>query len=171
MPVTIIATAGAANANSYCTLAEANAYHDARSVVASWDNASNDEKSRALVMATRLLDEHVEWKGEASTGTQALGWPRTYTYDLNGNEIVGDVVPQKLKEAEAEFARQLLEADRSADSKTETEGVKEMKVGEIEFTFEYPHAKVLPDAVYYMIRHWAKSIRQRNQVSVPLVRV
>jgi hypothetical protein len=171
VPIVIDATPGGANANSFCTLAEANTYHDGHNYATAWLSASMDQRNRALATATRLLDELVEWKGDVSSETQALGWPRTYSQDLNGNEIAGNVVPQKLKDAEAEFARQLIEANRMQDSKTETEGIEEMKVGEIELKFRYPHAKVLPDAVFYMIRHWAKSIRLRASNTVPLARV
>ena len=48
MALTIIATAKATNANSYVTLAEADAYLEGRLAVTNWDAASDDSKNRAL---------------------------------------------------------------------------------------------------------------------------
>src|SRR5687767_5831486 len=135
MPVVIVATAGASNANSYCTLAEAETYHEAHLYASTWLSASDDRKNRALVMATRLLDTWFDWGGEVSDGDQSLLWPRASTYGADGYLLANDVVPQRIKDATAEWARHLLAADRTADSQTETQGLRSLTAGPVSMTF------------------------------------
>jgi hypothetical protein len=79
MAVVITATAGAANENSYLTLAEAQAIIDGfveDADVAAWATATTDQKNRALFTATQRLDRE-RFLGARATDTQALQWPRT----------------------------------------------------------------------------------------------
>ena len=84
MPVIVNAQAGSASANSYATVAEANAYHDGHIAPAAWTDAEMPVKNRALVTATRLLDQNLQWIGIAATESQALAWPRHYARTSNG---------------------------------------------------------------------------------------
>ncbi len=59
---TVIITPGASNANSYCSRADGDAYHEAHLYASAWTGATADQKDAALFWATRLLDE----KGEVS---------------------------------------------------------------------------------------------------------
>jgi hypothetical protein len=170
MAATIDATVGGASANSYCTLVEANAYHDTRLQSTSWDDASNDQRNRALITATSLLDEHLEWGGNAVDEDQALCWPRSEMYDRNGNAIDDDAIPSKLKAATAEFARLLIDADRMADT---TEGIAAASVGSIEVQFDAANPaprKVVPEAVYEMVKLWVEGSPYGSGGVVPLVR-
>jgi len=79
MAVVIDATAGGANANSYLTLAAAQAIIDGMVLdadVTAWGTATTDNKNRALVSATQRLDRE-RFLGARATDTQALQWPRT----------------------------------------------------------------------------------------------
>lgn len=79
MAVTIDATAGGANANSYLTLADAQAIVDGMvedADVTAWASATTDQKNRALYTATQRLDRE-RFIGAKATNTQALQWPRT----------------------------------------------------------------------------------------------
>ena len=79
MAVTIDATAGDANANSYLTLADAQAIVDGMvedADVTAWGSATDDQKNRALYTATQRLDRE-RFLGARATDTQALQWPRT----------------------------------------------------------------------------------------------
>ncbi len=100
---TLVATIGAANANSYLTHAEANAYFDERLPLSVPWVASGQEA--ALIMATRTLNALAQplktlfpgppayyrirrqWTGAAATTTQRLAWPRVQMYDQNGNAL------------------------------------------------------------------------------------
>lgn len=79
MAVVIVATPGAANANSYVTLAEAQAIIDGfvqDADVQHWGSGNTDSRNRALFTATQRLDRE-RFLGARATDTQALQWPRT----------------------------------------------------------------------------------------------
>lgn len=79
MPIALNATVGSASANSYLTLADAQAIIDGLvedDDVAAWGTATTDQKNRALYTATQRLDRE-RYLGARATDTQALQWPRT----------------------------------------------------------------------------------------------
>lgn len=79
MPISITATVGSASANSYLTLADAQAIIDGLvedDDVAAWATATTDQKNRALFTATQRIDRE-RFLGARATDTQALQWPRT----------------------------------------------------------------------------------------------
>jgi hypothetical protein len=79
MAITIDATVGGASANSYLTLAAAQALIDGmveNDDVTAWATATTDQKNRALYSATQRLDRE-RYLGARATDTQALQWPRT----------------------------------------------------------------------------------------------
>jgi hypothetical protein len=66
---------------SYVTLTEAEAYFSGRLDSDSWHNASNFDKSKALITATTVLDTKFDWAGVAEETTQPLAFPRKgYSY-------------------------------------------------------------------------------------------
>lgn len=162
MALTIIATAGSTSANCYCTLAEAYVYHQSRlHTLPTWDAADDaEEKTPALIWATRLLDETVKWVGLKATDTQALRWPRTFSYDIDGIEIDYTTIPQFLKNATAEFAFYLLANDLTADDTRDLMGFEELKVGPISLKVDkYTKKPVLPRSVAYIIRRYTRTGR------------
>jgi hypothetical protein len=79
MAITIDATVGGANANSYLTLAAAELIIEGfvqDDDVTAWASATTDQKNRALVSATQRIDRE-RFLGARATDTQALQWPRT----------------------------------------------------------------------------------------------
>lgn len=170
MAIVIDTTVGGENANSYCTKAEADTYHSGHIASSTWDDAETDTKNRALVTATRLLDEHIEWTGEVAATDQKLLWPRDGMYYENGAAIDTDVLPAKLKEATAELARQMIAADRTADDDVSVKGITRISAGAVDLSFSgYKTPNVIPDAVYVMVRTWG-TIRRRSSANVRLVR-
>ncbi|MDP3717099.1 MAG: hypothetical protein Q8T13_04935 [Acidobacteriota bacterium] len=171
MALVLVATPGAANANSYCTLAEANTYHESHPYASAWTGAATDDaRNRALATATRLLDEHIEWDGAAADSVQALCWPRLGMLDRNENTIGSTTIPQALKNATAELARQLIAGDRTADSDIETQGISSLTAGPISLAFRPGvTAKVLPDAAWSMVKLWGSLLSRSN--TIPLERV
>lgn len=126
MPVSIVATPGASNANSYVTIAEADAYMAGRLNASAWTTADTDTRSRALIEAQRNLTPLL-WVGSRVTDTQALAWPRAYApnpdapapVSTTGRENLlprfivyyGDtVVPQRVKDAQVELALEFLKS-------------------------------------------------------------
>jgi len=167
MAVTIVATPGAVNANSYLTTAEDDAYQASRLHAGSKPTADN--QARALVTATRLIDAHYSWAGESAaiakgekiayawTGspaseTQALCWPRTGMYTRNGFVIASGEIPQALKDAVSEFAHQLLVSDRTLDNEVSAQGITSLRAGPVSLSFKDTiEAKVIPDAVHNLL--------------------
>lgn len=175
--LTIITTAGSADANSYCS---ETAYDDYMATIlhksAAVSGVSVENKKAALIWATRLLDEQIDWNGfPTDISVQALAWPRVgmvhphneemkdaglfgITAELLGTEgyyIPFDEIPQRLIEATAELARYLIDSDTTAA--LATEGLAQLNVGPIGLRFiegSPPQRKVIPDAVYQKIALW-----------------
>ncbi len=155
---------------SYASVDEADDYHAKRLFASTWTASSTADKQVALMWATRLLDEHVEWEGvPATTDEQALQWPRDGAYDLMGEEFDDETIPQFLKDATSEFARCLITEELTKDNKVINQDLKSMKAGPVEFSFGYPKKKVLPDSVWNMVRPWGK-LRYQASGSVALQR-
>ncbi len=108
------ATVGAADANSYVTVAEANAYFANRAHAEAWEDL--DQQPQALMTASQALDWHVTWKGDRVTGTQSMDWARVGVYDKVGVLYPSNVIPPDVKTATYEMALASIEADRMADS-------------------------------------------------------
>ncbi len=171
------ATVGGAWSNTYATLGEAEQYHEDR--VASgtaWTATSTEEgaKTKALLMATLLLDRAFEWSGHAVDRNQALQWPRTGMLKPTGFEHVASTeIPVQIKNAQAEYARQLLaDLGRTDDSDIETKGITRIKAGPVELEFkDSVFAKAVPDLVVLLIpEHWYYAVRGRASGTRQLVR-
>lgn len=156
MALVLVATPGAANANSYLTRAEGDTYFDGHLYAGDWTGATVANKEIALVMATRTLDAMYEWEQFPTATTQALQWPRSGVLDYLRLSIISDtVVPAKLKEATAELAKGLLAANLTADSQVETQGLTALSVGSISLAFKNEvAAKVILDVVANLIPYW-----------------
>jgi len=94
---------GKSDAQSYLSLADADAYFTARGIAA-WTGA-NSAKEAALIAATEYID--IRW-GDLLKGSlefpdvQALLFPRLNVYDNEGRALTG--IPQRLERATAEYA-------------------------------------------------------------------
>lgn len=173
---TLVATAGDASANTYATLAEAETYHTGHPHADTWAEADALAQTRALLLATRLLDAQVNWQGAIATLTQALGWPRLQAYDRHDRSIGSTEIPQRVKDATCEYARWLLARDRTADRDSDVDGLKRVRVEgvvEVEFRDADGGAKVMPDAVWLLLTGYGEVIRGsgRSRMSIPLARV
>jgi hypothetical protein len=157
MAIDIIETPGDPDANSYVTVADADAYHQTRpaSQVATWTAATADDKAAAVVMATELLDANFMWNGTPTSVDQALAFPRTGLTNRNGVPVDPGIIPRELKRATSEFARQLLTGNRTADNDVARMGLTDLKAGPISLSFKEGTTSevpaVIPDAVRMMI--------------------
>lgn len=168
MPIEVIATAGASNANSFITLAEYAYYHERRLPLDPPVVVTGDIASRNVIAATRVLSSMIvarkslrwdkegkpfyytsrTWTGVVATDTQALVWPMKGMYDRLGRAIAENVIPQELKDATSELAGQLGNSDRTLDNDIVVQGITSIKAGSVSLTFkEMIQAQVLPDAV------------------------
>lgn len=169
----IDATAKGATSNSYATLAQADQYHDNR--VASgttWGGSSENEKIRALLWATELMESLWDWNGAVTNTTQVLAWPRSGLWDRNNNALDEDTLPQPVIDAQSEFARQLLVSRRADDNPTEQESLEELKAGPITLKFSESgtYNKIVPDAVFHLIPEDWGTPRGRKMSTLGAVR-
>lgn len=107
MPSAIDTTISGANANSYLTLAEAEAYFDDRLNISAWQDTDADNRTRALLHAAQRL-ERENWLGDRATTTQRLAWPRIGVAKVDAEEYESDEIPQQIKDAQCELALHLL---------------------------------------------------------------
>jgi hypothetical protein len=131
---TIDATLQGASANSYVTLAEANAYFETTPDDANWVDKTDDQKNRALISATRFIDDF-EFYGERCTTTQALKWPRK-DYKVDGIKLVCTLIPDEIKVATFELARALANNTNALTGSKGTDGTyQEVKLGDLEVKY------------------------------------
>jgi hypothetical protein len=131
MAITIIATAGASDANSYITLADAEVYFETRVGSTVWDNATDEQKKALLVNGTRQLDQNFRWNGSIASDTQSLRWPRTDAYNCDGEEQASDTIPVDIENATCEMALFVGETTGG----TQDNSVKSAKVGSLEVEY------------------------------------
>lgn len=119
MAITIVATAGGASANSFCTEAEAIAYVATRLNASAWTTASGstctEDEKKALCEATREISA-LDFLGYRADDTQALAWPRQYAPEpdqVGGGYFATTEIPVAVKDATAELAFQFLKAGTS----------------------------------------------------------
>jgi len=154
--MTIIATPGAANANSFVDMASANLYFASRPWSTTWTGIASDTlREPYLIHATRLMEYMVTWYGVKTTTTQSLDWPRTMVQDPDypdTNRDIGvrwidsTIVPQDIQDACCELALALITSDRTQDASSR--GLKRAKVGSLEVEFDPSTAPpVMPRAV------------------------
>lgn len=112
----LVTTAGAADADSYAALTDANTYFTNRAVTA-W-TGTDAAKEAALRRATTYLDNQYrgKWIGIRTNEAQALAWPRLDggrtryggltepLFDLDEFEIPTDTVPLQVQHATMEAA-------------------------------------------------------------------
>ena len=115
--------------NSYVSLAEANTYFETRIKSEIWTTSNNDDKSKALITATKKID-YEDFYGSRETSTQLLKFPRIRLDPIDGVDI-NSIIPLQIKEATYELAIYMLSVDMSQKTVTSQTAKKE-KVGVLE---------------------------------------
>jgi len=162
------ATPNGTTSDSYVSVSDADAYHATHLYSTDWSGATEANKEIALKMATRILDEKVDWSGSRATSTQLLGWGRINVTD-DGQTVESTVIPQAIKNATSEFAKSLLASDTTGDA--QGKGLTSLVVGSIELTFDKTDTSgVLPSIVQEMLRGWGTIHARAKFGTVALVR-
>lgn len=163
--------ATADSSNSYVTVAEADAYFDARLHASAWTSASTGDKNAALIWATRLIDSNVCFTGSPTSSSQPLAWPRTGMIGRNGGTVASDAIPQQLKDATCEMALLLLAGDPTAASQTAAIGLTGLKAGPVELKFSDSaslYSQTVPDPVLAtLVPLWI--CEEEDESATPLV--
>lgn len=136
MPLTLVATPGASNANAYADQAAALAVASYRvgGSATAFVALGSDQQIQALVSAAKDLDTS-DWIGARATTTQAMDWPRIVSgYDTS-------TLPPDLVRANIELAFSYA-ADLTSDALNTADpvlaGIKREKVGPLETEYRDP---------------------------------
>ena len=150
MPITIVETVGSGSANSFVSVAEADAYLGARLNSSAW--TGTEPKKIALIEATRELTRLV-YQGYRTDDVQALAFPRTYCPNPDIPSITAltdtadvyfadDEIPTRIKEAQIELALEFLKAGTTDLAALDgTIGIVREKVGPLETEFAQPYQR------------------------------
>ena len=132
MAVVLDDTVGGEDSNTYINLADAEIYFEKRLDSTDWDNATDAVKDEALAMATRMLDDAYNFVGTIHTSAQALRWPRSYVYDIDGRYLTPEAIPEEIRNATCEQALYAMGRDVTSTPTILSQGLKYAKVGPLE---------------------------------------
>ena len=141
--------------NSYVSVADAGTYYDDSLRNANWDALDSATQSAALIDATRMIDR-LAWCGEKTSAAQALQFPRTGLFDINGTAVSSASVPQEVINATIELA--LVLGEDSTIYSSEEPGGSNIKRAQadtvsVEF-FKQVDAGKLPYLIDQLIGHF-----------------
>ena len=135
MAAVIDATVSGVSANSYVTLAAADAYFETVPDSSSWSDKTSDQRNRALISATRWIDA-LSFYGDRCTTTQALKWPRE-DFEVDGIKLVCTLIPIEIKVATYELARALANDTDAITGSTGTTGLyDQVELGELKVKYK-----------------------------------
>jgi hypothetical protein len=147
MAISIVATVGAATANSYLTLADAQSLIDGLvedSDVVVWASATTDQKNRALYTAAQRIDRE-RFLGARVDDTQSMQWPRSgvrkpdtyintyatgFPFRIVEDFFTDTEIPDQLKKAQAVLAV-YLNNNKEALNLTGLESYQSVNVGSV----------------------------------------
>ena len=134
MAATINANISGTTSNSYVTLAEANSYFETVPDSSTWTNKTDDQKNRALIAATREIDNLVFYGDRCDNG-QALKFPRN-NYEVDDVELTCSTIPNNIKYAQYELARALANDTDAITGTTGKDGnFEEVKLGDLQVKY------------------------------------
>ena len=175
MAITIVATVGAANANSYLTLADATAIIDGfveDADVQHWNSGNTDSRNRALFTATQRLDRE-RFLGARSTDTQALQCPRTgvckpdtyintyavgFPFRITTDYYTDSEIPTQIKYAQVVLAV-FLHNNTDALGLSGLEDYKNVKIGSLDVTPNVGFGAVGADKVPPLMERYLTGLR------------
>jgi len=175
MAVVIVATPGAADANSYLTLAEAQAIIDGfvqDADIQHWNSGNTDSRNRALFTATQRLDRE-RFLGARATDTQALQWPRTgvrkpdtyintyavgFPFRITTDYFTDTEIPTQIKYAQAVLAA-FLHNNTDALGLSGLEDYKNVKIGSLDVTPNLGFGAVGADKVPPLMERYLTGLR------------
>lgn len=165
----IDSTVAGDSANSYVSLAEADAYFAESFGRTAW--ASSGDKESLLVSASKYLDMFLTWDGVKATDEQSMEWPRKFAYDKTRREYSSSIIPMPVKFATYELAYYMLV---NGDLSFEEQTIDRVKVGTVDVSFtEMSTDSGIPKFVEAIVSHISSTVLPsgRSIRSVPLERV
>jgi hypothetical protein len=161
---------GRVDANAYANVTDGDGYHAGHLYASAWTAASADNKTAALVMATRLIDAEYQFGGVKATSGQALQWPRMDCRDPDAYDLVAEtIIPKAVVEATCELARELILVDRTAAPPGE--GQKYVNNGGVQTGYDKSDTRpVIPKLVQAMLAKFGSRTKGKSG-TVKLIRV
>jgi len=166
---------GFLDANAYADVADGTAYHEGHLYASAWTGANAGDQAAALVMASRVIDAQMAFRGIRAVGGQGMQWPRAGCRDADVDPDVGwgfvpvDEVPKAVVEATCELARELLIADRTGAPVGQ--GLSYSNVGTTQTGYKAEDRRpILPELVQSMLGKFGTLVSGRSGV-VRLTRV
>ena len=109
---------GAANSNSYISVADFKSYHDDRGQ--SYASYSDSQIEKALVKASDYLDIRFTFIGIRQNLVQSMQWPRHNAFYSDGRYASG--IPVEIQETCAEYALRALSSALAPDPAVDSSG-------------------------------------------------
>lgn len=149
----LIATPGAANANSFLTTTRADVIASERPHSAAWSTLSTSSAQEPyLITATRVLNSRLCVLGSPTFTDQALLFPRKGLLNRNGVALDDSTIPLDIELATFELALMLVVSDITLESEASVQGLSRLKAGSIELSFrEDIETRIIPDNVKQFI--------------------
>lgn len=132
--------------NSYVTLETADYYFDERLNSDVWTAADDDAKERALITASRKLD-NLNYLGAKQAPDQPMAFPRVFKK--------GACVPVDIEQAVCEEALALLEGGDSVHARNRALGIQSVNLGSASVTYsEMKQEGLLSSEAYRLASKW-----------------
>lgn len=170
----LIDTPASASANTYASVATADAYFATHTNASVWTAATttNAMKEQALQTATRLIDALFTFVGEIASTTQALRWPRYGVYDQDGRLLASNTLPTRVVQATCELAMALLTKDRLKESVFNKYGLTSFKVGPLSAAASAAvRTTIVPDLVASLLEPYGDYTGESNPNSPKFLKV
>lgn len=137
--------------NAYSDVDDADTYFEDHINASDWTSATEENKEKALVTATRIFDR-LPLLGQKTDSDQDLQFPRTGLTYLDGTAVDSASVPQLVIETIYELAKYLLSDPASANTFGETGNIKSVKAGPVTVEFLGSGRTLsLPENIYKMV--------------------
>jgi len=128
-----------------------------------WSSLSTSDAEASIIMATSLLDTQIDWVGTKDSEEQALRWPRDGVYNIDGESINDDIIPEFLRLGISFYGYFLSQSDRTADS--DTAGFKKLKAGSLFMEVDkYDRRPTMPSIVWDILKPYGNKMNQLPRV-------
>lgn len=143
---------GLSTANALISVAEADQITENYGNSTDWSDATDPQKENAIRQATRYLNLHYIWSGRKIFKTQGCQFPRYELYDEDDNSVANNVIPDRVKEACAYLALQVIEGDVLLEDFERESAVKKTvdKIGPLTEMREYVGSES-PEKTYQVV--------------------
>lgn len=159
-------------ANAYCSVAEADQYHENHGDPSAWSTLSQAQKEDAIRQATQYMDAIYTWQGYRVSPDQVLDWPRAEVVTSDGFAVESTTVRQEIKDACAYLALASVSTTLLPDQ-TEEDAIKRRKVvlGPIQKDIEYVGSGDSPGTKFSLAdKILAEFLSARSSGNIPLIR-